>query len=270
MTELVLRTSRWALELSGLKHIAHPSRLLLLVLLASMLVSPELRPLVLGSIQDAYLAVTVYVAATLAVFYMIERGLGVDLGEKMEKAGAWQAPIASFLGALPGCGGAIIVVTQYTKGALSFGSHVAVLIAHMGAAAFLLLAREPSTGALILLTGFVVGTLSGWLIDAFHGRQFMRVNPQNKSQTNILVAQSVRIQAGAILGKGQFLVLADRVLSGLHAALRAGPDGCDPPYQSVRDHLLFGLFRDRSGWSVVRCCRYRGVPGADLCLDPQS
>ncbi len=190
MTELVLRTSRWALEWSGLKHIAHPNRLLLLVLLAIMVLSPELRPLVLNSIKDAYLAVTVYVAATLAIFYMIERGLGVDLGEKMQKAGAWQAPIASFLGALPGCGGAIIVVTQYTKGAISFGSVVAVLIATMGEAAFLLLAREPSTGALVLLTGFTVGTLSGWLIDAYHGRQFMRVTQQDKRQTKRAVQQS--------------------------------------------------------------------------------
>ena len=35
--------------------------------------------------------------------------------------------IASFfLGAIPGCGGAIIVVTQYIQGRISFGSLVAV------------------------------------------------------------------------------------------------------------------------------------------------
>lgn len=174
MTELVLRTSRWALEWTGLKHVTHPNRLLLIVLFAALATSNELRPIILNAIKDAYLAVTVFVAATLAVFYMIEHGLGVDLGQKMRRAGAWQAPIASFLGALPGCGGAIIVVTQYTKGHISFGSVVAVLIATMGDAAFLLLAREPLTGAGVLATSFIVGTLSGWVIDAIHGKDFLR------------------------------------------------------------------------------------------------
>ncbi len=182
MTELVLKTSRLALEWTGVKLFAHPARLLVLLLLSMLVFSPELRPLILNSIKDAYLAVTVFVDATLVIFYLLERGLGVDLGEKMHKAGKYQAPIAAFLGALPGCGGAIIVVTQYTKGLISFGSVVAVLISTMGDAAFLLLAREPLTGAGVLATGFIVGTLSGWLIDRFHGKEFLRADPAEHAE----------------------------------------------------------------------------------------
>lgn len=182
MTELVLRTRQWALEWTGLKHFAHPSRLLLISLLSVMFFSNELRPLIFTAMRDAYLSVTVFVAATLALFYLFEHGFGIDLGEKMEGARYWQAPIASFLGALPGCGGAIIVVTQYTRGMISFGSIVAVLIATMGDAAFLLLAREPMTGAGVLATGFVVGTLTGWFIDAYHGVDFMRVEKQSRRE----------------------------------------------------------------------------------------
>lgn len=189
MTELVLKTSRWAIRWTEGNLIAHPVRLLVLALLGLFIYSPELRPVILGAIQDAYLAVTVFVAATLAVFYALERGLGIDLGEKMAKAGLFQAPIAAFLGALPGCGGAIIVVTQYTKGLISFGSVVAVLIATMGDAAFLLLARDPLTGAGVLATGFIVGTLSGWAIDAFHGKNFMRAKPQQKRRQPIRQGQ---------------------------------------------------------------------------------
>lgn len=193
MTELVLRTSRLALEWTGLKHFAHPNRLLLITLLSLMMFSSELRPLILGAMSDAYLAVTVFVAATLAVFYMLERGLGVDLGQKMAGAKQWQAPIASFLGALPGCGGAIIVVTQYTKGSISFGSVVAVLISTMGDAAFLLLAREPLTGAAVLATGFVCGTFAGWIIDYIHGQDFMRPSKEeyeNKAEKQKLEAKA--------------------------------------------------------------------------------
>lgn len=193
MTELVLKTSKWALEWTGLKHFAHPSRLLLIALLTIMMFSTELRPLILGAMSDAYLAVTVFVAATLAVFYMLERGLGIDLGRKMASAKHWQAPIASFLGALPGCGGAIIVVTQYTKGMISFGSVVAVLISTMGDAAFLLLAREPLTGAAVLATGFVCGSVAGWIIDYIHGPNFMR--PSKEDYENKMAEARAQLEA---------------------------------------------------------------------------
>ena len=55
-------------------------------------------------------------------------------------------PISTFLGALPGCGGAIIIVTQFVQGRISFGSLVAVLTATMGDAAFLLLSGHPEWG----------------------------------------------------------------------------------------------------------------------------
>ena len=90
--------------------------------------------------------------------------------------------MAAFLGALPGCGGAIIVVTQYTRGHVSFGSVVAVLIATMGDAAFLLIAREPTTGLLMMAMGFSVGTVTAWAVDAFHGTQFMRPKSEGISR----------------------------------------------------------------------------------------
>ena len=68
--------------------------------------------------------------------------------------------------------GAIIVVTRYVSGNLSFGAVLATLTATMGDAAFLLLATEPQTGVLIMVLGFSVRTISGWLADAMYGRDF--------------------------------------------------------------------------------------------------
>ncbi len=250
MTELVLRTSRWALEWTGLKHVAHPSRLLLLLLGAFLLASPELRPVVLGAIQDAYLAVTVFVAATLASFYFIERGLGVDLGKKMEKAGLWQAPIASFLGALPGCGGAIIVVTQYTKGLISFGSVVAVLIATMGDAAFLLLARDPLTGVGVLLTSFVVGTVSGWLVDAIHGRQFLKANPEatakkqakQNAERAAQTDETVKPQSLSLLNTIWLALIIPSTIIGLALAFQLDVDAWFGPLSTYEPTLWLGAF----------------------------
>lgn len=230
MTEHVLKAKRWAMEWAGLKQMAHPARLALILALLSLLLSSELRPIVLGAIKDAYLAVTVFVAGTLLIFYLLEQSLGVDLGQKMGKAGLWQAPIASFLGALPGCGGAIIVVTQYTKGLISFGSVVAVLIATMGDAAFLLLARDPLTGAGVLATGFVVGTLSGWLVDTLHGKDFMRAprrewqSPETatEGQTNV---PSPRAEFKKQLRRLWFLWLIPSIVIGLALAFQIDVDG---------------------------------------------
>ncbi len=174
MTEYIMSAGRAGLASIALKAPRLNWRIVvLLVLMALAAGSAELRTLVFSAIADAYLQVTVFVAGTLAVVYSFEHAFRFDLGRAMARARSWQAPIAAALGALPGCGGAIIVVTQYTRGHVSFGSVVAVLIATMGDAAFLLLAREPLTGLGIMLLGFVVGTLSGWLVDHLHGRDFM-------------------------------------------------------------------------------------------------
>ena len=136
--------------------------------------SSALLDIVFRAIADAYIQVSAFVAGTFFLFYGVERWLKIDATEALRDAGNWQVPVSAALGALPGCGGAIIVVTQYVTGRLSFGSVVAVLTATMGDAAFLLLAQEPLTGIGIISLGFIVGTISGWLVNALHGEDFLR------------------------------------------------------------------------------------------------
>jgi hypothetical protein len=136
--------------------------------------SSALLDIVFRAIADAYIQVSTFVAGTFFLFYGVERWLKIDATKALRDAGNWQVPVAAALGALPGCGGAIIVVTQYVTGRLSFGSVVAVLTATMGDAAFLLLAQEPLTGLGIIVLGFGVGTISGWLVNALHGQDFLR------------------------------------------------------------------------------------------------
>ena len=102
-----------------------------------------------SSVSDAYIAVTSFVAGTLLFFYTLEKYLNIDIKKILLNRPKLEVFISSFLGALPGCGGAIIVLTQYSRGKVSFGSVVAALTATMGDAAFLLIAREPLTLSLI-------------------------------------------------------------------------------------------------------------------------
>lgn len=136
--------------------------------------SDDLRFLLFQVMSDAFLQVTVFVAATLALVYAFEIFFGRDLGEMLKRSRYWQPLIVALLGAMPGCGGAILVVTQYTRGYVTFGSVVSVLVATMGDAAFLLLAREPVTGMIVMIVSIVTAVLSGLVIDALHGPLFMR------------------------------------------------------------------------------------------------
>ena len=136
--------------------------------------SGELLDIIFNSIADAYLQVSTFVAATFLIIYGVEKALKVDATAMLRRDTIWQVPVAAGLGALPGCGGAVIVVTQYVTGRLSFGGVVAALTATMGDAAFLLIAQEPLTGLAMVVMGFVVGTASGWIINLTHGGDFLR------------------------------------------------------------------------------------------------
>ena len=129
-----------------------------------------------SSVADAYIAVTSFVAGTLLLFYSLEKYCNIDLEHIFLKKPKLEVFLSSFLGALPGCGGAIIVLTQYSRGKASFGSVVAALTATMGDAAFLLIAKEPLIGLLIFFIGFVVGFISGVTVNLIHGKSFMKMN----------------------------------------------------------------------------------------------
>ena len=144
-----------------------------LFILALAFQSGDFGQTIRNSMIDAYIQVSVFVGLTLFVFIGLDSLTKFDVKMFLLKTEKIHVPIAAFLGAIPGCGGAIIVVTQYIQGRISFGSLVAVLTATMGDAAFLILAIEPSTGFLIFILGIIVGSISGYIVDFFHGTKFM-------------------------------------------------------------------------------------------------
>lgn len=175
MTAAILAAKRGLTDLSAWGRELLSWRVLIpLGLLALAWAFPEAGRIMVETISEAYLQVSVFVAFTLALIYGLERLFRIDTAAVMARHPAIQVPIAAFLGALPGCGGAIVVVTQYVNGHVGFGALVAVLTATMGDAAFLLLAQEPKTAMLVFGLGMFVGTLSGYVLELIHGRDFMR------------------------------------------------------------------------------------------------
>ena len=144
-----------------------------LLILTLAFQSGEFGEIIRSSMTDAYLQVSVFVGFTLFIFIGLDSLTKFDIASFLVKTKNFHVPLSAFLGALPGCGGAIIVVTQYIQGRIGFGSLVAVLTATMGDAAFLILAIEPSTGLLIFALGAVVGSITGYVVDIIHGNKFL-------------------------------------------------------------------------------------------------
>ncbi|MEM1409251.1 MAG: putative manganese transporter [Pseudomonadota bacterium] len=185
----------------------------------ALLGSSETKEAFWQALSGAYVSVTVFVAMTLLVFYGLEYHFKLDTGRLLEKYRKYQIPMAAVLGALPGCGGAIMVVTQYSIGRIGFGAVVAVLTSTMGDAAFLLLAKEPMTGLMIMALSIVVGTVSGWVVQAIHGYDFLAMEGKNQPLTSRLPFQFGKLNWPWIA------LLAPGAAFGLMAAFQVDIDG---------------------------------------------
>ena len=139
-------------------------RLLLPALIALLLFMDSTRSVVIGALSDAFLSSYCVCCSNLA-YLLLPCRQTTAAKPQLPKSTIRHLEIimASFMGALPGCGGAIIVVTQFTKGQASFAAVVAVLTATMGDAAFLLMAKSPTTALQIISWVFsLVALVASW------------------------------------------------------------------------------------------------------------
>ena len=188
MTELILSIKE--------KHFAFLENLnLKKILFFGLMLTLIFNPTEIGSITrlamaNAYLSVSVFVAITLFVFLYFEKSKTYSLSNFFKNNVNLQIPIAGLLGAIPGCGGAIIVVTQYLQGNITFGCLVAVLTSTMGDAAFLILAKQPTNALLIFSICMIVGIISGFIVNY--------IIPNKRSSMNIT---KINLKLGEIQNK---------------------------------------------------------------------
>ena len=176
------------------------------------------------AMANAYLSVSVFVGITLFIFLYFERSKTYSLSNFFKKNTNFQVPIAACLGAIPGCGGAIIIVTQYLQGNITFGCLVAVLTSTMGDAAFLILAKQPASALLIFLICMVVGIVTGFVIDYIIPNKYSKTNIsklnlklgeiQNRNHLFLYKFWLVIFIPGSILGiLGQFQINLEKILN---------------------------------------------------------
>jgi hypothetical protein len=129
--------------------------------------------------RDAFLAVTVFVAAMVLLFswlQYISAGRFVDI---IRANTSWQPVFGALMGITPGCGGAIVMMPMYARGYVTYGTVISTLIATLGDAAFVLIGAavtDPSFIAPVVavhLISFVVGISWGYFVD------IMKITPRN-------------------------------------------------------------------------------------------
>ena len=201
MTELVIQLSK---RFQYLKL----SKILLFVCMLLMLINEHSREIFMLSSSDAYIAVSSFVGVTLLFFTFLEKK-NFNIQKIIEENKKLEIPICAFLGVIPGCGGAIMVMSLFTRKVVSFGAILAALISTMGDAAFLLIATKPQAALVILPVTFFAGIISGYIAQPFT-KNFLKNNisktiiadnlPRNKTSNKFYKLWFIFLIPGVFLG----------------------------------------------------------------------
>ena len=131
------------------------------------------------SMRDAFLAVTVFVAAMVLLFSWLQYVTAGKFVDTIRANKRWQPVIGALMGITPGCGGAIVMMPMYARGYVTYGTVIATLIATLGDAAFVLIGAAVTDSSFIApviavhLISFIVGVALGYLVDG------LRITPRN-------------------------------------------------------------------------------------------
>ncbi|WP_193609816.1 putative manganese transporter [Nocardioides lijunqiniae] len=122
--------------------------------------------LLLRPLADAFMQVGVFVALLVAPFGWARYRWGHRLDDALVRHRRLGPLVAAALTVPPGCGGAIIVMAVYARGAVSYGAAIAALVATMGDASWVLLAADPVLTVQLKVLLVVTGAASGYAVDA--------------------------------------------------------------------------------------------------------
>jgi hypothetical protein len=144
-----------------------------------MVTSNEVFEVIIVSMRDAFLAVTVFVAAMVLLFSWLQFITAGKFVDAIRANTRWQPVIGALMGITPGCGGAIVMMPMYARGYVTYGTVIATLIATLGDAAFVLIGAAVTDSSFITpviavhVISFVIGILWGYLVDS------LKITPLN-------------------------------------------------------------------------------------------
>ena len=152
--------------------------------------------IVVISMRDSFLAVTVFVAVMVFLFSWLQYATSGRFVEHIRERKKLQPVIGALMGLTPGCGGAIVMMPMYARGYVTYGTVIATLIATLGDSAFVLIGAAVTDSSFIApliavhVISFIVGVTWGYLVDICgitplkplgrFGPTFVQDEPQNQ------------------------------------------------------------------------------------------
>ncbi|MEC8541833.1 MAG: putative manganese transporter, partial [Candidatus Thermoplasmatota archaeon] len=136
-----------------------------------MVTLDEVVEIVVVSMRDAFLAVTVFVAAMVFLFSWLQYATSGRFVEYIRRKKKLQPVIGALMGLTPGCGGAIVMMPMYARGYVTYGTVLATLIATLGDSAFVLIGAAINDSNFVApliavhAISFVAGVTWGYLVD---------------------------------------------------------------------------------------------------------
>jgi len=161
--------------------------------------------ILLQSAEGSFLEVGVFVGAMLLFFGYLNYMTAGGAIQAISKYRRFQVLMGAVLGVSPGCGGAIFVMPLYLRGSVTYGTVVATLISTMGDSSFVIISKMPKEALYIHLISFVVGIVSGYVVDALGlGRTLVRAEktpPQRPKQSGHVTWPHIGHVAGDMVGQ---------------------------------------------------------------------
>ena len=207
--------------------------------------------IVVTSMRDAFLAVTVFVAAMVLLFSWLQYATSGRFVEYIRERKRLQPVIGALMGLTPGCGGAIVMMPMYARGYVTYGTVVATLIATLGDSAFVLIGAAVTDSSFIapLLAvhaiSFIVGVTWGYFVDmtgttprkplgrfgpTFGGQEEPQIQPEGESPLDDLSREVPEGLGYNILHQGYVLWWVVTLLGLVFAVLLLVWSGQDADY----------------------------------------
>ena len=210
----------------------------------------EVVEIVVVSMRDAFLAVTVFVAAMVFLFSWLQYATSGRFVEYIRSKKKLQPVIGALMGLTPGCGGAIVMMPMYARGYVTYGTVLATLIATLGDSAFVLIGAAITDSSFVapLLAvhaiSFVAGVSWGYLVDMTgttphqplgrFGPTFGQAKPDEETVNESPLDDLSREEPGGlgykILHQGYLIWWTVTLIGLVFAILLLGWSGQDPDY----------------------------------------
>lgn len=174
--------------------------------------------ILINSAEETFLHVGSLVSISILLFGYINYKTSGSFVEIISRNKKLQPIVGALLGALPGCGGSIVLMPLFISNKVTFGSIIASLIASMGDSAFLIMASDFKAYISVTIISFIVGILTGYLVDYFKLEEKLKLHRCKNIEKNSKKEFGLRSESSVacdIKSHNKFYHIAHNIVHGV-------------------------------------------------------